>query len=106
MDHPRPAEQRPVRVDDRRAVESALAVALVQVEHDDDAELPRAPAERVGRRTRNSFGTSPRGVGGRALRKEAFERELGKDDDRGALSRGPFERLEPAADVRGLVSPG
>ena len=66
VDHAGPAEQRAVRVDDRRAIERAVAVALVQIQHDDDAEFARAARERIRGRARHRLAraataTSPAG---------------------------------------------
>ena len=56
VDHARHAEQRAVGVDDRRAVEGPVAVALEEVEHDDHAELARLALERVGGRAGHGLG--------------------------------------------------
>ena len=62
--------------------------------------------ERVGHRPGHRFGEPQRiGVGG-MLGIEAFERELGEDDELRALRGGLVDRLEPAADVVGLVGSG
>ena len=81
---------------------AALAVPLVEIQHDDDAKLARRPRERVGRRSGNRLGEPP-GVGaGRALRMEPLERELRERDHFRALARPPASTAaRPAAHVVG-----
>ena len=61
--HPRPAEERPSRVDDRRAVVRGVAVALEQIHDDHDAELAGERGEHARSsapaRARRAHRTSP-----------------------------------------------
>ena len=103
VDHARPAEKRAVRVDDRRAVERPVAVALEEIEHDDDAEVTCRPRKEVGRRARDGLRKLPRRIPGGPLRMEPLERELRERDDRRPVAGRAREGLEPATHVVILV---
>ena len=78
VNHPRTPEQRAVGVDDRRAVERPIAVALEQIQHRDDAEIARLRGERVRRRAGHRLAeAADTGTGGR-LRVERLEGEFGE----------------------------
>jgi len=101
--HARDAEQASVGVDHRRRVVGAVAGALEQVQHDDDAEVAGAPGESVGRRSRHGLGLR-RGVGiGRPLRVEGLEGQLGEAGQVRTLAGGLLERRQSERDVGGLL---
>ena len=104
--HAGPAQKRAVGVDHRRTVESALAVAFVQVEDDDNAELASPAREGISRRARYRFASAPRGRASRTLWKKTLEGELGVDDQVGALARRILERGEPSGNIARLVGGG
>ena len=106
VDHPRASEDRTVGVDDRRAIVGTLAIALVQIQDDDDPQLARLPRERVGQRPGNRLGEPPRFRRGRMLRMESLEGELGEGNDRRARARRPLQRRQPPAHVVLFVGGG
>ena len=82
--HARGAEQTAVGVDHGRGIEGAVAVALEEVEHDDDAEIRRAGGKGIRNGTGDGLGQVS-DVGARLfLRIERLERQLGETDDIGA----------------------
>ena len=106
VNHPRHAEQRAVRIDHRRAVVGVIAVALVEVDHGDDAELLRLALKRRDRRSVERLGELAKVRLGRTLRIEPFEGELGETRQLRAVAGRGLERGQPARDVGGLVFGG
>ena len=103
VDHARPAEKRAVRVDDRRAVEGPVAVALEEIEHHDDTEVTCQPRKEVRRRARDSLRKPPRRIPGGPLRMEPLERQLRERNDRRPVAGRARDGLDPATHVVILV---
>ncbi len=97
---------RAVGVDDRRAIEATLPVALIEVEDNHDAEA-REHGVRTDRSwdPADSLSVAPWGAAGWPLREETLEGNFGKDHQLGATARRTLESREPAADIVCLVGP-
>ena len=96
VNHPRAAEQRSVRVDHRRRVEGAVAVAFVEVDDHHDAQVAGGAGEAIRCRSGNGLSVLPGGGADRGtLRMKRLERKLRKRDQLGAGAGGLLEPSRP-----------
>jgi hypothetical protein len=104
--HAGAAEERAVRIDDRRGVVRPVADALVQVEYDDHAVLSGSGLETLGCRSWNGLGEIERIGPGTMLRVEGREGQLRVDDTVGAVGGSLCQCVQSTLSVSSEVGGG